>query len=347
MSLRPKQLGIINIRHTAIDACRLISWLRPMVSLLLILLATSCSNKSAPGNVASTLETSTVKNILVINTNNSLERYSVSQAAFTKTIHAVASKNSRSITTIDLNMDNSPIDTLQDILNQHHYDAIYCIGAKALGSIDYIDPESRVFFSSVLNWRRFIGQPNYSGIASEVPAEAQLTWFKYFFPEIKKIGVLYSANNRKLIQDASLAAEKLSISIIGKEVESDANLLAHADTLLSNVDALWLISDSTVLKSSDNAKKLFAAAHQHKTPVFSYNPVFVEMGAVLSISADIPTTGRQAALIMNNLLKGVDGQASIQFPAGSSISLNLKRVQEYNIEFNSNALDSVNDIVNE
>ena len=83
-------------------------------------------------------------------------------------------------------------------------------------------------------------------------------------------------------------------------------------------------------------------------PVFSYNSFFVEMGATLSISADLPTTGRQAALIVRNIIKqSVKQGKSVQFPAGSSISLNLKTVRTYKMILNESALDSVNEIVDE
>ncbi|WP_250656228.1 ABC transporter substrate-binding protein [Alkalimarinus coralli] len=327
-------------RHAVIEL------LSRILLLSMALLLVSCTQNLGSNLNKGKNESPGIKKILVINTNRSLERYSVSQASFIETIN-LAWESTLSINTVDLHHDNAPIDTLQDMLNQHHYDAIYCIGAKALGAIDYIDPETPVIFSSVLNWRRFINQPNYYGVASEVPPEAQLTWFKHFFPAIKKVGVLYSANNRKLLKDASQAANKLSIQIIGEEVSSEANTLEQANALLQKVDVLWLVSDSTVLSSAESAQQLFDAANEHKTPVFSYNPVFIEMGAVLSIAADVPTTGRQAALITNSLLNARNEQTSVQYPAGSSISLNMKKVLAYDLELNSNALDSVNDIVGE
>ena len=39
---------------------------------------------------------------------------------------------------INLEKENQPIEYLQDLLNQGDYDLVYCIGAKALGSIDFI-----------------------------------------------------------------------------------------------------------------------------------------------------------------------------------------------------------------
>ena len=283
-----------------------------------------------------------VSRILVVNTNNAVERYRVAQVAFMETLQG------GNISTLDLEKDKHPIDTLQDLLNEQDYDAIYCIGAKALGSIDYIDPDTPVVFSSVLNWRRFSNQSNYYGVASELAPEAQLTWFKYFFPEIKKIGVIYSKNNQKLIREVTNSADELSIQIIAEKIASQGQLAAKAKDLLPNVDALWLISDPLVLASTDNAKLLFESAAKQNTPVFSYNSFFVDMGAALSISADLPTTGRQAALIVRGLIKHTAKQGkSVQFPAGSNISLNMKKVRTYKMMLNESALDSVNEIVDE
>jgi|GEM_PF-228850 len=277
--------------------------------------------------------------ILLVSTNRQIDRYEAAEASFIKTL------TNHTIHTVDLNQNNHPIDTLQDLLNEEHFDAIYCIGAKALGSIDYIDPDMPVIFSSVLNWRRFNEQDNYNGIASEVAPEAQLTWFKYFFPEIKNIGVLYSSDNQKRLKEAALPAEALALQLVTQEINSDIQLGNQAKDLLSNVDALWLISDPSVLVSSDQAKRLFKMAHKKHVPIFTYHSVFMDMGATLSITADLPTTGRQAALMMKKVLKQPDFKQTIQFPAGSSITLNIKKADTYKLSLNGDALDSVDEIV--
>jgi len=309
-----------------------------ILSCLLSLLLVSCANIT---NTKIAAEPS-VSRILVVNTNNSVERYQVAQKAFMETLKG------GNISTLDLEKDNHPVDTLQDVLNEQSYDAIYCIGAKALGSIDYIDPDTPVIFSSVLNWRRFSSQPNYYGVASEIAPEAQLTWFKYFFPETKKIGVIYSANNQKLIHHVINSVDNLSMQVIAEKINSQDQLAIKVKELLPKVDALWLISDPIVLASTSNAKRLFESATSQNIPIFAYNSFFVEMGAALSISADLPTTGRQAAMIVRKVIKNTVKQGdSVQFPAGSNISLNLKKVRTYKMMLNESALDSVNEIVDE
>lgn len=332
MIIRPKQ----QLRTNKIG---LHIYFRVLCALVLFVLV-SCTHTPSLTNKVISPVTTKQTHILLVNTNRSIARYQIAETAFMKTL------TGSSINAVDLGQDQQPIDTLQDLLNKQHYDAVYCIGAKALGSIDYIDPDMPVIFSSVLNWRRFNAQKNYYGIASEVAPEAQLTWFKYFFPKIKKIGVLYSSDNQKLLLDTSTSAKKLAIQLVTKKVTRDSQLASEAKALLAQVDALWLISDPVVLASTQNAEMLFKVANKKRIPIFAYNSFFVDMGAALSITADRPTTGRQAALMTKSVLNEAKNEQSVQFPAGSSITLNLDKTEDYGVELNEDALDSVDIIVN-
>ena len=80
-------------------------------------------------------------------------------------------------------------------------------------------------------------------------------------------------------------------------------------------------------------------------PVFSYDSAFASYGAVLMISADFPTIGRQAGSLAEEILANSQVDEKFQPPAGSSITLNLKKVEKYGISFNRDALDSVNEII--
>ncbi len=321
---------------------------RPFFKVLLLLafmgLFSACASQnlvslhSATGlNQASTVINKQQK-ILVVNSNQSVERYQMAESVFIDSVSEYQSQ------IINLEAEARPIDFLQDILNQHQFDVIYCIGAKALGSIDYIDPNVPVVYSSVMNWRRFVGRANYYGIASELAPQVQLTWFKYFFPEIKKIGVLYSEENQFLIDDAERASANLSLELNALKLRANNQLLQSAKLLLKEVDALWLISDSSTLSSVEDVDKLFKLSEKYAVPVFSYNPLFMEMGAVMSLVADLPTTARQAALLSMKLLEKQQPQSAIQYPAGSRIILDSQRVNDYKMILNPDYLDSVDEL---
>jgi len=320
-----------------------------LFSLIILCMMTlaSCAHQSertlsSKAGLSSSLDT---PNILIVNTNSRIDRYAIAEASFTESISDT--KSNTDIRVLDLGTELHPLEILQDTLNEHDYDAIYAIGAKALGSVDYIDPDMPVIFSSVLNWRRFHGQDNYYGIASEVAPKAQLTWFKYFFPEVKKVGVLHSVDNLQLIQDARISANELSLTLIASDVKAEDSLEKKANTLLDQIDVLWLVSDPVVLATTGKAELLFELAHKKGIPVLSYNRFFDDLGALLSITADLPTTGRQAALMMKNVLAQHANKESVQFPAGSRISLNAAKAKAYGIVLNEDALDSVDELVGE
>lgn len=277
------------------------------------------------------------KSVLIINSNRSVDRYHTAENVF---IETMADYNT---VAINLEAETEPVEYLQDLLNAKQFDLIYCIGAKALGSIDYIDPVEPVVYSAVLNWRRFKDHSNYFGIASELSPQVQLTWFKYFFPEINKVGVLYGDKNQALIDEALKTSKNLSLTLKTALLRNNTLLVEEAKALLGSVETLWLISDSNTLSSIKNVETLFELADQVGVPIFSYNPLFMDMGAVMSLVADLPTTARQAALLSIKLLKNTIPAQSVQFPAGSRILLSSDNIKRYKMKLNSDALDSVDE----
>ena len=308
--------------------------LRFILTLYCVVILSGCQN-SAPLPE----DTNTFK-VLVVNSNSALLRYSVPAQAFSKMMAGVQ------LIQVDLAGDERPIDTLQDTINANKVDAIYCIGAKALGSIDYLGGNTPVVYSSVLSWREFKNRKHFFGVTDGVAPAAQLAWFKHFFPDITTIGVLYSETTEEVMDDAEKSAEALSLKLQAIKLTTDARE-QQIINLLSNVEAIWLLPDPAVLDSEANSVQLFELAHRKKIPVFAYNPFFMDLGATLSINADLATTGRQAALMIQSLKQGIRPENNIQFPAGSNVSLNLRKVQQYNMSLDSDALNSVSELLDQ
>jgi putative ABC transport system substrate-binding protein len=87
------------------------------------------------------------------------------------------------------------------------------------------------------------------------------------------------------------------------------------------------------------------SARQQKKPVYAYSDVFIEQGAVLAISADFATIGRQSANLALMTDKDKVPEGTVQNPAGSTVTLNKCTVDALQLKFNQDALDSVNKIV--
>jgi putative ABC transport system substrate-binding protein len=115
--------------------------------------------------------------------------------------------------------------------------------------------------------------------------------------------------------------------------------------LLPNIDALWLISDPVIVSNKKILTEVFKECDQHKVPVFTYHDAFTAYGAMLIVSVDDATIGRQSAGLSNDLLAGVKMVEKIQYPAGTHIIFNLKKAKEFKLLYNEQALGAVNQLV--
>jgi putative ABC transport system substrate-binding protein len=165
---------------------------------------------------------------------------------------------------------------------------------------------------------------------------------KMFFPKVKKVGIIYSKKfNQQYIEQAKKETEPLQIEIIDKVIEDSSEAAAALNELLPKIDILWVISDPIVLESKESVLQVFKIAEQQQKQVYAYSDVYIQYGAVLSVSYDAGTTGRQAA----SLLKFQPSER-VQPPLGTEISLNMCLIDKLKIDFNKDSLSSVNNMIN-
>lgn len=278
--------------------------------------------------------------VLLINSDTTVEKYEVAGNEFKKALpHPVAE--------VRLDKKKWKISDIEELIYDEDPELIYCIGTKAyLIANKYADETDRVF-SSVINWMRLPRTKRTFGVSSELHPGMQIMLFRHIFPDVKKIGVLYSKEyNSQWFEQTREEAKNMNVEIIGQPVsEKDNNTHSALMKLLPEIDALWLISDPVIMSESQSLIGLLKICDEKKTPVFSYHDTFVKYGATLIVAVDNPTIGRQAAGIALEVLEGEKVEDKVQHPAGSHIILNLKKVKEYGLEYNEEALASVNTII--
>ena len=277
--------------------------------------------------------------VLLINSDATVEKYRVAQEEFKKTY-------SRSVLEINLDDKKWKVPDVEDFLYDEYPDLVYCIGSKAYFIANRFVSEKDIVFSSIVNWQRLPVTKKTYGVSSELYSGMQMTLFRYIFPEVKKIGVLYSEQyNSQWFNAARAEAKEMGIEIIGQHISENKQTIDALKELMPKVDALWLISDPLIMTDKENLTELFNVCEARKVPVFSYHDIFVEYGAVLIVSVDEPTIGRQAAGMAKEITSVGKIEEKVQYPAGSHIILNLRKVKEYDLRYNEEALSVVNQIV--
>lgn len=277
--------------------------------------------------------------ILVLNSDAAVTKYQISQAEFQKIV-------AFPVKAIDLGDKKWDAQSVEELLYDENPDLVYCLGTKAYLIANKYVKDAPIVFSSIINWLRLPLTEKTYGVSNELPIGMEIMLFHYVFPEVRKIGVLYSKKyTEEWFQQASKEAKEMGIELIGSKVADKKQVSSHLKKLLPEVDAYWLISDPTLMTEKQELFAILDLCHQHTRPVFSYHETFASFGAALTVSVDDPTIGRQAAGIAMEVLAGAIFDDKVQFPAGSYIVLNLKRVKEYGLSYNEDALSSVNDII--
>lgn len=145
---------------------------------------------------------------------------------------------------------------------------------------------------------------NMTGTLLEIPVDRQLKLLRIFLPTKHQLGVLYDpSKTASRIKDAESQAVANEFQLQGFPVSSEKQVPQQLQTLLSTVDALWLMPDSTVLTDESIRFILESALAQH-VPVIGFSPEFTRLGALLSLSVNYGEVGRETGLLAKRILDG-------------------------------------------
>ncbi|MCP4399137.1 MAG: hypothetical protein GY801_17785, partial [bacterium] len=141
--------------------------------------------------------------ILMLNSDASVEKYRRPQEEFRKTI-------SHSLQIVDIGKKKWGTADIEELLYDEEADLIYCIGTKAFMLAQKYAGETPIVFSSMINWLRLPMSEQSYGVSNELHAGMEMMLFRYIFPEIQTIGVLYSPQyTGEWFKDAKEQAEEI------------------------------------------------------------------------------------------------------------------------------------------
>lgn len=277
--------------------------------------------------------------ILIVNSDSSVYRYEEIATEFKKNLQL----NGYQWTEITVEKNANAEEELKQLIQENQHSLIFCLGSEAFSLADKLAHNKKMLFSGIINWQRFTIGEKTNGVANELSITHELSLVHYFFPLIKNIGVLYSGTfSQEYVENLKKVALPLGINIISQSSDAGQNAL---NELMPKIELFWLISDPNVLIGMENVKHIFATAKQHNKPVYAYSDVFINQGAVMSISLELTTIGRQAASLAIKMDQDEKSGRLVQAPAGSTITLNKCVLDALKLKFNPDGMDSVNHVV--
>ncbi len=228
---------------------------------------------------------------------------------------------------------------------------IFALGAKAAFTAKLWTREHQdipVLFALVLNWQRYklMDQKNMAGIAGEIAPGTKFANITVFSPDIKRIGVIYSAHSEKVLQQAKEAAEIFNIELYGKKIHRSKDFKRSFKELRGQVDAFLVLNDP-VIYTLENMDWLNIRCIKEKLPCIGQSENIAEHGLVLSINPDVADIGSQAASIAKNIIDRHQrtDYIGVMPPLGTQIIINRTTAKRIGLILDQASLDMATQVI--
>ncbi len=180
---------------------------------------------------------------------------------------------------------------------------VIAVGLKAALAAKLELAETPVLYMMILDplKHRLTGS-NMAGVRLDVPLDQQLKIMRKFLPAVRRIGLLYDPDKSSAtLKEAESLAASHDVQLHGFPVSNGKDLPTQLRALLSEVEALWLIPDSTAL-TEDSIRYILESALAKQVPVIGFSPELTRLGALLSVSITYNEVGRETGQLAKAIL---------------------------------------------
>lgn len=165
-----------------------------------------------------------------------------------------------------------------------------------------------------------------TGVSDMLPVDKHMAMVRQFFPDLKKLGVIYNAGEANSKTTVSMVQEegaKVGFVVVEATVAKTSDVYQAAKSLVGKVDAIYLPTDNTVISAVESVVKV---CEEEKIALFSADVDSVQRGTMAALAFDYYQHGVQTGLMAKRLL--VDGVKPADTPVETQreliLHLNLK-----------------------
>ncbi len=183
--------------------------------------------------------------------------------------------------------------------------------------------------------------PNITGMTDMSPVARHVALIQELQPKLKKLGVLYNANETNSVSVVRILQEecrKRGIEVVGKTVDKKEHVAEAAAGLVGQCDAVYIPTDNTVVSAMESVARICG---KNRRPLYAADVDSVPRGALISLAIDYYGMGRQTARMAERILQG---EAPASLPVESledfRIHVNLKAAEIMGIELPVSLLQS-------
>ncbi len=163
---------------------------------------------------------------------------------------------------------------------------------------------------------------NVTGVSDMIVVDEDVDLITQIVPGVKTIGTLFNngeANSVFLVEELKKACDALGIEVVEATVSTSADVLTAAQSLVGQVDAIWIGTDNTVVSGLE---ALIGVCEEEGIPLFPSDNESIERGGIAAYGFDYYDIGYQTGEIVAKILGGADA-TEIPVEKGKVISLTI------------------------
>ena len=177
---------------------------------------------------------------------------------------------------------------------------------------------------------------NITGTSDMSPLDKQAELIKTLLPKAKKVGFIYNPseqNSLLLLEKFKGIAKAKGLTVVEKGVSSVNDINLAIDSLLGQIDVLYIPTDNLVYSS---ASLVIQKANKKNVPVIASTNDIVEKGALATESIDYEKLGYQTG---ERVIDVLNGKAPKDIPVETlkqtTLVVNQKIAKKYNISLDN------------
>ena len=233
-------------------------------------------------------------------------------------------------------------------------DLVHCIATPTSQAIVKVLTKTPVVYSSVtdpvdagLVKTMDAAGGNVTGVSDAWPYERQVKLHSEMAPSAKKWGTIYNAGDANSVKSISWAREamkKYGLEYIEVTVSTSAEVHMAAQSLADRVDAVFIISDNTVVSAFESLVKV---CNDKNKPLFGGGTESVPRGSIAALGFDYFQVGYTAGLKAVEILK--NGKSAGDIPSSLTKTLRLvvnpKAAEAQGLKLDPKYIESADEVV--
>ena len=181
---------------------------------------------------------------------------------------------------------------------------------------------------------------NVTGTSDMIEVKSSVDLILQIVPGVKKLGTIYNAgevNSVVLVNQLKEACSPLGITVVERTVSTSADVKVAAESLVGQVDAIWVGTDNTVVSGLE---ALIKVCEDNKIPFFPSDDPSIKRGGIACLGFDYYDIGYQTGEMAVKILKGTKA-SDIPAELGKKFSytVNTKAAERYGVTIPQAILD--------